>query len=343
MTCIQCGAALLQDDKFCPDCGSALTPAVRSCAACRFPLREGARFCIRCGVSVADAVPASARSTSLPLVSAASSGLDKVKTPLTRRDVPIQSQTYRHEASQRLPRKENETKPNRGPVAVIVLGCGLGLAVYLSLRVDNSGPYKAADRHPSEATPMTKSASGTLGTTRPNLEGFPIKRAFTQLYGNYDPNLDGAFWRTTGAPADLAQWSGKPVFIRPLISRSFEEAGVPRHVLVTNSLEVKDGDVIKQGTGCRSCGSLIGAAVFERHGNDWNLISRHDFLTAAGSWGAPPKVSVDFPGAGGIELQFENPSGDPRKPAKTYSIQLKERKGVTPAVADPRARADAKK
>jgi hypothetical protein len=96
---------------------------------------------------------------------------------------------------------------------------------------------------------------------------------------------------------------------------------------------VKDGIVVKQGTGCRTCGSLIGAAIFEKQGNGWRLISRHDFLAVDGAFGAPPKVSVAFPPAGGIELQFERSHLIDRAPEeRSYSIVLKEQKSLSSAM-----------
>jgi hypothetical protein len=221
------------------------------------------------------------------------------------------------------------------PLAFIVFGCALAVGVYFTLSISERDPPDTTSAWRStEAMTPSSSESGTLGRTRPDADAFSIKRAFIQLYGTYDPNLDGAFWTVTGAPRDFAQWKDRPVFIRPLISRSFEEAGATRHMLVTNSLDVRDGDVVKQGTGCRTGGSLIGAAVFQREGEYWKLISRHDLLTAAGKFGAPPKVSIAFPNAGGIELQFQSLSGDEREPRKRgYAIVLKERRDMTPGVA----------
>ena len=205
-----------------------------------------------------------------------------------------------------------------GPAFILSGGFLLCIAIYVSL---------SADRDASPATSAATPASGTLGTFHPNTGDFSVKHAFTALYGNYDPNLDGAFWKAAAAPKAFAEWNGRPLFIRPLISRGFADAGNTRHLLVTNSLDVRNGDVVKQGTGCRTCGSLIGAAIFERRPEGWKLISRHDFLTADGKWGAPPKVSVAFSGSGGIELQFEARRADAREGARPpYTIVLKERR-----------------
>jgi hypothetical protein len=227
----------------------------------------------------------------------------------------------------------------------MVVGCLLAVGVYFSLAsVEDDRAHAVAP----PANPAGASVSGTLGRTRIDNEEFSIRRAFIQLYGQYDPNLDGAFWRPKGAPRALAAWEAKPLFIRPLISRSFRQGDHARQVVVTYSLDVRNGDVVKQGTGCADCGSLIGAAVFERMDQGWRLISRHDFLTAAGSWGAPPKVSIAFRPAGGIELQFEKRNADPRDSGKRiYTVVLQERSAAAEmagrdSVAGARKRADLK-
>jgi hypothetical protein len=164
-------------------------------------------------------------------------------------------------------------------------------------------------------------------------KGFSVKQAFEKLYGSYDPNLDGAFWTPKDAPKSLAAWNGRKLLIRPLVSKTFSEGDNLRHVIVTNSLDTKDGMVVKQGTGCRDCASLIGAAIFEKQRSEWKLISRHDFLTADGAFGAPPKVNVDFPSEGGIQLTFERSDLLDRGPdERSYSIVLRERKGVKSAM-----------
>jgi hypothetical protein len=282
-------------------CGAALSADDKFCTDCGRPVSVIVRACDACGSSL--------RGSSRFCV--------KCGAPATR--------PAGHPAHPKAPRDRAwwRSRVGAGPVYIVSAGCLLCIAIYVSLSVE-----REAARAPS-GTATT--ASGTLGTFRPNTGDFSVKQAFTALYGNYDPNLDGAFWKATAVPKALAEWNGRTLFIRPLISRGFVDAGNTRHLLVTNSLDVRNGDVVKQGTGCRTCGSLIGAAIFERRPEGWKLISRHDFLTADGKWGAPPKVSVAFSGSAGIELQFEARRADSRDGARApYTIVLKER--VAPVV-----------
>ena len=341
MTCPNCGASLLEDDSFCPQCGIAAKSAVRSCAVCDFPVREGAKFCIKCGSSVENAVPDARHESAYesrperrprryaPSLAATPVRPKAAEQTLFRGD--------RSDAEHRHREKQHSTRRDKWPLAALALGCALGFAIYFSLSKNANTPETPSSHSPSPGR-TAETASGTLGTTRLSSEDFPMKRAFIQLYGSYDPNLDGAFWKPRDTPIDFRRWEGKSVFVRPLISRPFEISGAARHLLVSNTLDVKDGEVVKQGTGCRACGSLIGAAIFEKHGPHWKLISRHDFLTVSGNWGAPPKVSVVFQSGGAIELQFENASETRETAKKSYSIVLKERKDAISAVARPAVR-----
>ena len=297
--CPVCGARRTAEDRFCIACGCEVEAPATPCARCDFPLRPRTRFCIRCGAPVPNGVT---------LPASAPRRAENANSQLR----PVTSHTL--------------------PIAITALGCALAVGVYLSLNLGKTRPQGASfEQHRAAPREFT---SGTLGRTRANTEDFSVRRALTELYGNYDPNLDGAFWQVPAAPSAFSEWGNRPLFIRPLISRSFEEHGLARHVLVTNSLDVKRGEIVKQGTGCRLCRSLIGAAIFERRGHGWQLISRHDFLTAGGRWGAPPLVSIAFPAAGGVQLRFDGFATDSgERSATRYSIVLKERESSkAPAV-----------
>lgn len=214
-------------------------------------------------------------------------------------------------------------------ILLAVLASGLVIGIYAAFSLDRGAGSGEAPRNAKPGGLPTRDETGRSSPA------FSTQHAMRVLYGNYDPNLDGAFWTVADAPKSYARWNGKAVFLRPLISRTFEQHGATRHILVTNSLDVKDGIVVKQGAGCRTCPSLIGASVFEKNARSWTLISRHDFLAADGAWGAPPRVTLHFPKTGGIELQFDRPAVDGRNPGRQYSIVLKDR---DPALESARSR-----
>jgi Double zinc ribbon len=330
--CRDCGTALLPEDQFCPQCGESVNTSFTRCGVCGYPARAGARFCIKCGVPIghSSALDLHTQSTAVrPAEPPAKAIASTAGTPASvLKSNASESEHVRSAGGEPgiAEKHGGAAARSRLPIAVVVLGFALAVGIYLSLRAAENERASATAARLS-GTPSTAAVTGTLGTTKLDAGAFSMKQAFTALYGDYDPNLDGAFWTARGAPAQLEQWNGRQLFIRPLIVRAFQEGGKPRQIVVTNSLDVKNGDVVKQGTGCRTCGSLIGAAVFEKQENEWKLISRHDFMTAAGSWGAPPKISLAFQRGGAIALHFEMRAADqPELEKRRYSIVLKERK-----------------
>jgi hypothetical protein len=185
------------------------------------------------------------------------------------------------------------------------LGSVVAAAIYWSVSRDDALAGKAGANRLARST-------GPLATAQPAAPAqpqFSARRALQGLYRNYDPVLDGAYWTVTGAPKGLAEWNGKAVVIKPLVSKSNETA--TRHVLVTHSLDVRNGIAVKQGAGCRNCRSLLGAALFERDGSEWKLVADHRFLAAEGVYGAPPTVAVGFTDKEAVELRVDRASANP--------------------------------
>jgi len=179
----------------------------------------------------------------------------------------------------------------------------LAVAIHLSAAHDQAVAHRAG------AERIVAATGARATTSQPAPAGalqFSAKQALQGLFGNYDPHLDGAFWTVTGAPADRAEWNGKPVLVKPLVSRT-DDAGA-RHVLVTSTAEVQNGIVVKQGTACRTCTSLLGVALYERKGHEWQLVSHRPFANVGGAFGAPPQVAVTFPAKGGVELDVQQPT-----------------------------------
>jgi hypothetical protein len=199
---------------------------------------------------------------------------------------------------------------------LVAAGVVLACAIYWSVSRDDA----AAGR---QGAHRLAAATGARATTQPATRAqpqFSARRALQGLYGNYDPVLDGAYWTISGAPKALAEWNGRQVVIKPLISKSDDTA--TRHVLVTNSVDVKNGIVVKQGTGCRKCKSLLGGALFVRQGDEWKLVAEHRLLAAEGTFGSPPSVAVAFRDTDNVEIRFDRASDDPAAIREAVSIVL---------------------
>lgn len=281
---------------------------MNDCSECGERLIEDARFCSACGRRVVHEPPQRAVMQPPPMPRG------RINEPSPFSPPPLQRAPRR---SMRPPPPDSAgpqlTGVSRalyrvGPVGMVMLGVVVAIAAYWSASRDDAAAKTQAAHRMSVAT-------GPLPTTSqevtPAVGAFSTRQALQGLYGAYDPHLDGVFWSVKGAPGEWADWNGKRVFIKPLISRT-DDSGT-RHVLVTNSVEVRDGLVVKQGAACRECQSLLGAALYERRGDAWLLVTEHRFMKIAGAWGAPPKVTVDFPRNAGVEVRIEDPLAQTRR------------------------------
>lgn len=257
-----------------------------NCAECGKPLPMDARFCSACGEPVA-ATTAEAGGGAQPALVRPSPHLRSV----SRRRA---SHTPTSDEPQRAPPASPLV-----PAAMVITGCALAVGIIWAKWQEDAAFAEAGARRVATAASPVPPASQPAGAT-----GFPTRRALRGLYGNYDPAVDGAVWKVSGAPPRWRHWNGKTITVRPLLSRS-DDADT-RHVLVTSSVEVDDGTGIRQGAGCRQCKTLLGAAVFERRANEWQLVSEHRFLTVAESGGEPPQVSAVFRDDGAVELRLRH-------------------------------------
>jgi hypothetical protein len=277
-----------------------------NCAECGKRLPDDARFCSACG-RAASQQPALVR-----------------PSPGARPHANLMSPPGRIEDDTKKP----SISPHL-PTAFVLAGCAVGVAVYWSASRDERVAGKAG----AERIAVTKASATTSQSIPPGPVQFSMRKAMQGLYGNYDPVVEGAYWTVSGAPKYWSDWNGKAVAIRPLISRS-DDSGT-RHVLVTNSVDVKDGMVVQQGAGCRTCKSLVGAALFERRGSEWQLVADHRFLIVDGAWGAPPSVAIAFRPAGSVELQISRGRGNETDAKPTTSVLIDKDRVVKTAMAAP--------
>ena len=264
-----------------------------NCSECGQALPDSAAFCSACGRRVL-------RERIEPVLDprrAKETPVTKAPPPRAWRIVELEpvpdARPYTAQLSQAL-----AAWPH-APHAAVALGCVLAVAIYFSAAHDQAVAHRVGAERIVAAT-------GARATSQPAPAGalqFSAKQALQGLYGNYDPVLDGSYWTVIGAPKRWNDWNGRAVLIRPLVSRS-DDAGT-RHVLVTHTVEMQNGMVVKQGASCRTCKSLIGGALFERQGGEWKLVSDQRFLGVEGAFGTPPHVVVAFPEKAGVELRIE--------------------------------------
>ena len=300
------------------------------CAECGQLLPMGSRFCTACGHRIALALvdeepaivkkppPLDPRMRDEPALMRKPLSLES--RPATQRDAASSPGAATHKTRE-APALWMKPWLRHLPTAMVAGGVALAFGILFSAQHDRAMAEKAGANRIAAAT-------GPLGTSQPASPrlDFSPRHALQGLFGNYDPHLDGAFWTVTGAPMDRAEWNGKAVLVKPLVSRT-DETGT-RHVLVTSTADVNNGIVVKQGTACRTCQSLVGVALYERRGAEWQLVSHRPFANVGGAFGAPPQVAVMVPAKGGVELDIQPPVTQVASAPEQGSIAMNDRARV---------------
>lgn len=124
-------------------------------------------------------------------------------------------------------------------------------------------------------------------------EGLTLAEAMASVFGKYDRDLGGSFWRAEGLTGDAVVINGEEKFVQPHSTQRFLLRGRERVLLVTNTLDIEDGRIIRPGESCHACAVLVGMILFERGpGEGWRLVSANRAATRAGSWGRMPRATI---------------------------------------------------
>lgn len=127
---------------------------------------------------------------------------------------------------------------------------------------------------------------------------FDIPTAMAALFGNYDASRRVSFYdvpQTTvidlyGSSFEL----GDDIDVRPFWISSIQEDHTRKAVLLTYAVpSAKDHPPAFDGDepfSCHACAPLIGAAIFVKSANGWEVDSSRAVATRAGGWGRPPEA-----------------------------------------------------
>jgi hypothetical protein len=121
--------------------------------------------------------------------------------------------------------------------------------------------------------------------------------ALELLYGNYDVTLGGARWKRQSQtpnnviapewPSSFSSFSPDSAVVRVGFQAEYEENGQPKYIVLTYAIPDSPDEF-----DCHACVPLIGAAVFDRHGSNWEVATQETNLMMAGAWGKPPVAQL---------------------------------------------------
>lgn len=126
-------------------------------------------------------------------------------------------------------------------------------------------------------------------------DGFDTAVAMVELFGNFDPKTESSQYHVPKTTVlDLKGSSfklGDDIVVHPLWASAAEEEGKQKIVFLTFAVPKDSFGKPETDTGvfeCHSCTPLIGAAVFVRDGDRWQVESSRAVVSRGGGFGSPP-------------------------------------------------------
>lgn len=170
-----------------------------------------------------------------------------------------------------------------------------------------------------EATPSPTSQA----TTNPNsnekiIQGdFSEKKALEFLFDNYDETQKEANWIPTKedlakADEDSPLREAKEFYIKTILISSFQQVGVDKQLLITAAAPPEHT--------CHICAPIIGAFVFKKTADGWEIETKQKYVTELGVYGTAPDAKLIQIGKNAYGALFE--AGDTGQGYTTESAIL---------------------
>lgn len=163
---------------------------------------------------------------------------------------------------------------------------------------------------------------GCRRSTAPAHQGpraFDLNEAMQHWYGRWDVSTQTARANLPEHPEiDLTgSWFAPkdPVDIVVIFEAGYDQAGHPRHIVVTAAVPHRSDKPGRPGDDsfhCFTCQPVLGMAVFTRRLNTWVLESENEAVDLRGSRGLPPAVRMVDLGGGlhGVRLESQVVTSD---------------------------------
>lgn len=138
-------------------------------------------------------------------------------------------------------------------------------------------------------------ALGGCDRSAPGIDGaIDGQKALAFLYGPYDTKLEGAVWKVanlpSGSPAGDVLTEGKDAIVGIALAQQVKEGDVDRFylgVVITPQTEPGEDDF-----DCESCQPAVGATIFVKHGDRWQVEAHQPFVTKLGYNGGGPAMTL---------------------------------------------------
>lgn len=177
--------------------------------------------------------------------------------------------------------------------------------IFLSLFLAACDDNKSIEPTPTP-TPTSESTTTDSGDNEKVIKGdFSEKKALEFLFDNYDETQKESNWTPTKgdlakADEDSPLREAKEFYIKTVLISPFQQAGVDKQLLITAATPPEHT--------CHACAPIIGAFVFKKSGNDWELETEQKYVVELGSYGTAPDAKLTKIGKDTYGALFE--SGD---------------------------------
>ncbi|MBI4853388.1 MAG: hypothetical protein HY819_16465 [Acidobacteria bacterium] len=192
----------------------------------------------------------------------------------------------------------------------------LFICIFLALFLTACDDTRSLETTPTP-TP-TNTSETNLKNNSDFIQGdFSEKKAMEFLYSNYNEAQKESNWNPTQedllkVDEDSSLKEAKEFYVTALLTSPFKEEGSDKQILITAAAPPEHT--------CHACAPIIGAFIFKKNTQGWELELKQHYVTELGSYGAPPDGKLVQIGKDNFGVLFD--FGDTGQGYTTESVVL---------------------
>jgi hypothetical protein len=164
----------------------------------------------------------------------------------------------------------------------LLTGCNVSPISSFGSAANGSETASATDPKNKPGESLTDAPLADSKAVKPllSLEGtLDDAKALQAMYGNYNESSKRAQWKPTTGELDRFNFYSniKTLYSRPYFSKAFQQEGAERYLVITRTAPDKSA--------CEDCVPVLGGAIFQKAGEDWQLKTQTRALTRTGMHG----------------------------------------------------------